>query len=100
MTLSRIWSRNVLPNGSTDGRKTRPFWLFIVPPIVAALSTVIDTIGLGLAIDVDPVHEHLDQQFPLERGPGDVVEVHAGGRVVVPHPDAELLRAQAERLQQ
>ena len=78
VTRSSIWSRNVFPKGSTDGRNTRPFWLFIVPPGRRIVHEVVDAIRLGLAIDVDAVHaQHLDEQLPFERRPGDVVEVDA-----------------------
>ena len=61
---------------------------------------VIDAIRLGLSVDIDAVHaEHLDEQLAFQRCTGDVVQIDTCGRVVVPHPDAEVLRAQAERLQ-
>ena len=38
-TYSPILLAKFDPNGSTDGRKMRPFWLLMVPPLTAALST-------------------------------------------------------------
>ena len=96
---------DLVPQGLAErlhGRQEDPAILAVhrAPLRGGIVHEIIDPVRLRLSVDIDAVHaQHLDQELSLERSARDVIEVHTGRGVIVPHPDSEIFRAQSKRLQ-